>query len=99
MRNILIFLALAALVYNVYALNMWLFAFFNSPSHAEAVSKYQNCFPAALSLSAIHWISIVITVLSVVVLSGYKDVRNHRAFTGCIVVQGAFLLLYTWQSL
>jgi hypothetical protein len=99
MKNTLIFIALAALVFNIYDLGIWLSASFSTGSHAEAVTKYLNYFPASFSPTAIHWTSFIITVLSIAVFAYYKGFRNHKPFTACIIMQAAFLLLYTWQSL
>lgn len=99
MRNTLIFIALTTLVFNIYDLGIWLYAFFSTASHTEAVSKYLNYYPLALSTSAIHWTTFMVTVLSIVIFAAYKGFSNHKAFTACITVQVAFLLLYTWQSL
>lgn len=99
MRKVLTFVALAALVYNIYAVAIWLYAFSGSAGHNEAVAKYLTFFPQGFSTSAIHWMSLIVTVLSIVILANYKGYRNHRAFTACIIMQAAFLSLYTWQSL
>jgi hypothetical protein len=99
MRNTLIFIALAALVFNIYALSIWLYAFFNTASHTEAVTKFMNYFPASFSSSTIHWMSFIVTVASIAIFANYKGFRNHKVFTACIIMQAAFFLLYTWHSL
>jgi hypothetical protein len=99
MKNLLLVVAFTAILLNIYSLGVWLFSYFNAANHAEALVRSGAYYPASLSTSAIHWTTFMVTVLSIVIFAAYKGFSNHKAFTACITVQAAFLLLYTWQSL
>lgn len=99
MRNLLISIAVVLLIFNMYSLGVWLFSYFNTANPTEALTRFLTYFPALFSINAIHWMSLIGTILSIIIFTRYKNMRTHTVFTTCIIVQAGFLMLYTWQSL
>ena len=99
MKKVFILFASAALLFNIVSLILWLNSYWTTNTHLQAVAKFENYFHAVYSTRTFYAVSILATILSMVVLTWYKTARHHTIFAGLIVIQAAFLLLFTWQLL
>jgi hypothetical protein len=99
MKKALILLSLAALLFNVVSFILWLNAFWTTNTQEQAVAKFGSYFPGGYSTGFFYTLSILATVLSITMLTRYKAPQQHTFFTSLIIIQAAFLLLFTWQLL
>jgi hypothetical protein len=44
-------------------------------------------------------VTLLTTIFSMIIFERYKTAKNHDTFTSGMIIQAAFLLLYTWQQL
>ena len=99
MKKALILLSLAALLFNVVSLLLWLNAFWTTKTQEQAVAKFGSYFPGAYSTGFFYTVSILATMLSIAMFTRYKAPQHYTFFTSLIIIQAAFLLLFTWQLL
>ena len=95
----LICFALAAILFNIVSVSLWLNAYWNTNTHEQAVAKFENYFPGKYSAGTFYTLSMSATIFSIVLLTRHKVAQNHITFTSLIIIQAAFLLLFTWQLL
>ncbi|GEM_PF-2029750 len=65
----------------------------------QAVAKFGSYFPGGYSTGFFFTLSILATMLSIAMFTRYKAPQQHTFFTSLIIIQAAFLLLFTWQLL
>jgi hypothetical protein len=99
MKKTLIYFGLVAFGFNFYSLITWLLSYWKAVAKAEAANHFLGFFPAWFSASAWYLLSYFLTIISIVLLTRYKAAQNHITFTSLIIIQAAFLLLFTWQRL
>ncbi|MGN7203185.1 hypothetical protein ACTHQF_02840 [Pedobacter sp. SAFR-022] len=99
MKKAFIFVASAALLFNLVSLILWLNAFWSTKTHEQAVARFENYLPWVYSTGSFYTLSILATIFSIIIYTRYKAAQNHTIFTSLTIIQASFLLLFTWQLL
>lgn len=99
MKRILTTFATLALLLNLYQLGAWTYAYCSTNVLDQATAKFAIFLPAWLSINVLAIVGLLITIISMIIFARYKTAKNHSTFTSGIIIQAAFLLLYTWQQL
>lgn len=99
MKKFLTSIAVLGLLLNLSLFSAWMYSYFNTDAHNEAKAKFSGYLPDWLPMDMLAIVTLLTTIFSMIIFERYKTAKNHDTFTSGMIIQAAFLLLYTWQQL
>ena len=97
MKKTFKYLLILSLILNVYYFSTWIYVYNLYDSQETRVENFQS-FTPWMSLSIWNVLFIILTVTSIIIALKYSSF-SKLVLIPYIIMQGAFLFLYVWQSL
>ena len=97
MKKTFKYLLILSLILNVYYFSTWIYVYNLYDSQETRVENFQS-FTPWMSLSIWNVLFIILTVTSIIIALKYRSF-SKLVLIPYIIMQGAFLFLYVWQSL
>lgn len=99
MKSTLVYIAFGSLILNIYCNSTWLYSYFTTVGHSDAISKFRKFLPSLLSTSFLYVLTLILTLSSILIFAKFKTSSNYKLYNILMIAQILFMLLYMWQLL